>query len=173
MQAQQLCTQINTLSDTQADRIEISSINAPNQTVIGGTCRAMQRAIKLLRAEKVRTFLINATGPCHTSFMKPAADHFSEVLKDYSFHIPSNVIVYSNVTGVMHQESSIKEKLVEQLTAPVLFQKSCTNVLNNYPKVHFFEIGSSIFSRSLRSIQTECNNTTPIAYTTLDSIENM
>jgi [acyl-carrier-protein] S-malonyltransferase len=99
--------------------------NAPGQVVISGHTAAVERAMALA-AEKGarRAILLPVSAPFHCSLMAPAADAMAEALARVTLQ-PPRVPVVPNVTATaVHEPDSLRQLLVQQVTAPVRWRES-------------------------------------------------
>lgn len=78
--------------------VEISTINAPNLTILGGRSKAIDAL--LVRCGRINVFCkkLNANKAFHTSLFQQAAQEFQTQIQNISFNKPSFPI-YSNVRG--------------------------------------------------------------------------
>ena len=102
-----------------------SNYNSPAQVVISGHAAAIDRAEKRAKnfgARRVARLQVSA--PFHSPLMESAADIFARKLSPIEFKIPA-CPVYSNVTAEHHADDpdAIRDLLVQQITAPVLFEQ--------------------------------------------------
>jgi [acyl-carrier-protein] S-malonyltransferase len=110
------------------------------------------------------------SGAFHSPLMKPAQDKLAEAINNIEFN-DSTIPVYTNVDALPEKNSELlKKKLIEQLTAPVLW----TNILNNLQGdgfTEFIEIGpgnvlQGLCKRTLKDINIS-------GYDKLQDIENV
>ena len=106
--------------------IEIANLNCPGQVVLSGSLENIQLARELAaRMSFKRAMLLNVAGAYHSRLMESARDGFEKFIKNIEFSAP-NMKVLSNVTGdLVSDPKDIKQKLVEQIVSPVLFEKCC------------------------------------------------
>lgn len=103
--------------------VTMANLNCPGQVVISGdrdrigvVCDAAKEA------GAKRALPLTVAGAYHSPLMSPAADSLASVLKDTEIISPA-IPVMSNVTGEPHNDpESIRARLVEQVTAPVLWE---------------------------------------------------
>lgn len=106
--------------------VEIANLNCPGQIVLSGGLENIQLARELAaRMSFKRAMLLNVAGAYHSRLMESARDGFEKFIKNIEFSAP-NMKVLSNVTGdLVSDPEDIKQKLVEQIVSPVLFEKCC------------------------------------------------
>lgn len=102
-----------------------ANLNAPEQTVIAGEARAVERAVALARAAGARrTVALPVSAPFHCALMRPAAEKLAVELARVRFSVPAPPVV-SNVEAAPNADPArIPALLAEQVTAPVRFVES-------------------------------------------------
>jgi len=105
--------------------LEITNVNTPKQLVLSGEDAALDAIIARIQDERLgRAVRLDVSAPFHSSLMAPAAAEFFEALKGVPFRAPSLYFI-DNVTGAPEREPErIREKLVRQLSHPVLWSAS-------------------------------------------------
>lgn len=113
------------------DTVQLANINCPGQIVISGTREGVNQAMELAKEKGAKRALpLEVSGPFHSSLMKPAAEKLNEVLNEVSI-IEARIPVISNVTAQpISEPNEIKEKLIEQLYSPVLWEDSVKTLLS-------------------------------------------
>jgi len=117
------------------------NFNCPGQIVVSGTSRACQIAAQ--RAEEfgaTKAIPLNVIGSFHTKLMDPAAQKLNQALKQCHFSRPDCQVI-ANVDVLPYQNTEqISQKLILQLTNPVLWQHTIEKLLDDdYER--FLEIG--------------------------------
>lgn len=110
--------------------VQLANINCPGQIVISGTREGVNQAMALAKEKGAKRALpLEVSGPFHSALMKPAAEKLNEVLNSVKI-VQANVPVISNVTAEPIQEpNDIKERLIEQLYSPVLWEDSVKKLI--------------------------------------------
>lgn len=115
----------------QGGVLACANFNAPGQIVISGDADACDRAERMAGEFSLRASRLPVAGAFHSAHMAPAAERLAAALERVEVQPPSCPVV-SNVTAAPHQaegsepiESTIRRRLVEQLTAPVRWEESC------------------------------------------------
>lgn len=105
--------------------LEITNINAPKQLVLSGEDRALDAVTARIQEERLgRAIRLDVSAAFHSSLMAPAAAMFSETLHGVPFDAPALCFI-DNVTGTPESSPEhIREKLVRQLSHPVLWSAS-------------------------------------------------
>lgn len=101
-----------------------ANYNCPGQLVISGNKEAVERACEVIKeAGAKRAIMLPVGGAFHSPLMQNAKDELEAAIQATTFHKPI-CPVYQNVDGKAHTEpEEIKQNLVAQLTAPVLWTK--------------------------------------------------
>ncbi|HNW70280.1 MAG TPA: ACP S-malonyltransferase [Bacteroidales bacterium] len=114
------------------DVVVPANYNSPGQLVISGTISGINTACELIKAAGARRALpLNVGGAFHSPLMEPARADLAIAIEQTIFHKPLCPI-YQNVTAKPATDPDmIKENLNKQLTAPVLWSQSVTNMVND------------------------------------------
>jgi [acyl-carrier-protein] S-malonyltransferase len=97
--------------------------NAPGHVVLSGETVAVQAAVEAAKERGVRKALpLKVSAAFHSPLMRPAAEHLAEVLESLAVGTPA-FPVWSNARLAVYgtDPAEIREALVEQVTAPVLW----------------------------------------------------
>jgi len=129
-----ICTEINEV-------VVPANFNCPGQLVISGSMKGIEIAcVKLKEAGAKRALPLKVGGAFHSPLMEPARVELEEAIKNTIFSTPI-CPVYQNVTGTpVSSPEEIKKNLVAQLTAPVCFTQTMTNMIADGAS-SFTEIG--------------------------------
>jgi [acyl-carrier-protein] S-malonyltransferase len=110
-----------------------ANFNAPGQVVLSGSTAACERAATVATDKGLRASVLTVAGAFHSPFMAPAAEQLRSALEQVTIADPAYPVL-SNVTGRPHGTGAdaelpiadaIRERLVEQLTAPVRWEDCC------------------------------------------------
>lgn len=109
----------------QGEVVSPANFNSPGQIVIAGNTGAVNRAIEIAKARGFRkAMLLPVSAPFHCSLMTPAGERLAGVLDAISVS-PLQVPVVTNVEAVANSDASrVKELLVKQVSAPVMWDQS-------------------------------------------------
>ncbi len=104
--------------------VEPANYNSPEQTVISGQRRAVEKASQIVKAMGGKVIPLKVSVPSHCSLMKPAADAFR--LKLAQTPIKNiNIPIVQNYTSRAHSMASeIRENLYRQIFSPVRWFQS-------------------------------------------------
>lgn len=126
---------------SSAGVVQCANFNSPGQIVISGSVKGVQRAMQLAKdsgAKMIKELVVS--GAFHSPLMESAISELKEKLYNTPFN-DSICPLYSNVAAEPTTDSSIiKELLLKQLTAPVLWEDSVINMINA-GITEFVEIG--------------------------------
>lgn len=111
--------------------VQLANINCPGQIVISGSAEGVLAACELAREKGAkRAIPLEVSGPFHSSLMQPAATCLEKTLDEVAFK-EAAIPVISNVTAEPIQTpEEIKQKLLEQLYSPVLWEDSVRTLLS-------------------------------------------
>lgn len=136
-----------------------ANYNCPGQLVISGELSAIERAIeKLTENGAKRALKLPVGGAFHSPLMESAKKELENAIDNTTFHNPICPI-YQNVSGHSFvNPSEIKQNLIDQLTSPVKWTQSMTNILKN-GDLEIIEVGpgkvlQGLFKKIDRSIST-------------------
>ncbi|MFE8699041.1 ACP S-malonyltransferase [Cytobacillus sp. FJAT-54145] len=139
--------------------VQLANLNCPGQIVISGSRKGVELAFdKAKEAGAKRVLPLDVSGPFHSVLMKPAAEKLQGVLDEVNVKSAS-VPVIANVTAdEMREASDIKEKLIEQLYSPVLWEDSVQKMIDLGVDT-FIEIGpgkvlSGLVKKVSKSVST-------------------
>ena len=125
---EEICSQINAEGKT----VVAANYNCPGQVVISGTTEGVGCACeKLKEAGAKRALPLNVSGAFHSPLMQPAKEELEAAINSTTFQTP-RCPVYQNVDAMPHTlPQEIKENLIAQLTAPVRWTATITNMIND------------------------------------------
>ncbi len=117
----------------QIDEVVVpANFNCPGQLVISGSFKGLElagEAIKQAGAKRVMPLKVG--GAFHSPLMMPAQEELSRAIEETKFNTPI-CPVYQNYTALPCSDPAIiKEQLIKQLTAPVLWTKTVQNMVND------------------------------------------
>lgn len=117
------------LAEHAPGEVHAANYNTPRQIVISGKREAVARLEAAFRKAGATYFkVLDVSGAFHTPFMAPARDAFRAVVADTAF-APPRIPVISNVTARPHDAATLRERMVEQITAPVRWSDSIRYLL--------------------------------------------
>ena len=124
--------QVKTICETIAEVVVPANYNCPGQLAISGTFKGLELASEALKAAGAkRVLMLNVGGAFHSPLMLPAQEELAKAIEKTEFHTPS-CPVYQNYTAQPETNPKvIKQNLIQQLTAPVLWTKTIQNMVKN------------------------------------------
>jgi len=148
--------QVKTLVAQIGDDLQIANYNSPGQVVLSGKKEAVESSAEMfLSAGAKRAIVLNVSGPFHSSFMKPAAEQFANILAEVEFKTPQ-VPYISNVTAeYVSDPEEIKSLLIKQIYSPVRWVEVVTKLCNDEVEI-FEEIGpGKVLTGLIKKIKKE------------------
>ncbi|MGE8079195.1 ACP S-malonyltransferase [Peribacillus loiseleuriae] len=111
--------------------VQLANINCPGQIVISGSAAGVDKASNDAKEQGAkRAIPLDVSGPFHSVLMEPAASKLQSVLDAIDIR-DTFVPVISNVTAQpVTAANDIKEKLIEQLYSPVLWEDSVKTLIS-------------------------------------------
>ncbi len=145
---------------------QAANYNAPGQIVISGDRAAIGRAVNEASARGAkRALALPVSGAFHSELMQAAATGLAEGLEKVTISAP-RVPVFMNVTAAPTTDpEEIRHRLLEQLTAPVLWSQTLTRMrdggMESYMEVGAGRVLSGLVKRTLgRDARTEARGRT-------------
>lgn len=121
--------------------VQCANFNSPGQIVISGSLNGVKKAMELCKsagAKVVKELVVSAA--FHSPLMLPAKEKLKDAISVTNFYNPK-FPVYTNVTAKPADNIiSIKELLNEQITAPVRWDETIINMIDDGIE-EFYEIG--------------------------------
>lgn len=132
----EICNEIS-----QEEIVVAANFNCPGQLVVSGSVKGIDIAIEKLKAAGAKIAKkLQVGGAFHSPLMKPAKDELEKAIKETNFAKPVCPI-YQNATAQKATEPDvIKQNLINQLTAPVMWTQSVQNMVVDGAK-EFVELG--------------------------------
>lgn len=137
--------------------VQIANLNCPGQIVIAGELRALEAAERLCREKGAkRVVRLKVAGAFHTPLMAPAAQGLREEIERTAFSDPRVPVVQNCCAEKTASARLLKERLVEQLTSPVLWERSMRLLISEGVD-SFVELGpGKVLAGLLRRIDRSC-----------------
>ena len=116
----------------QGEVVAVANDNGGGQVVVSGHKDAVERAIEAAKAKGCkRGMLLPESAPFHCSLMQPAADAMKEALERVSLGTPVVPLIANVLASEITEPGTIKQKLVEQVTALVRWRESVQYMKTN------------------------------------------
>jgi [acyl-carrier-protein] S-malonyltransferase len=107
--------------------VDVCNYNLPNQTVVGGTRAAVERAIELAKERGAQRALeLNVSGAFHSRLMRPAAEGLASSVASASIGAPAVPVVANATATAMSDAGAIREELCAQVATAVCWHDSVT-----------------------------------------------
>lgn len=105
---------------SRRDLVLVTNWNAPEQLVVSGTERGVQRLIEVIHAlRKGNAMRLPVKGAFHSPLMGAVQDAMSELTHDLPWEDAAIPLV-ANVSGkVLTRGTEVRQELIEQITSPV------------------------------------------------------
>lgn len=124
--------------------VNIAILNAPDQTIIGGTAEAIDGAVEALREEALRVTRLPVTAAFHTPAMADACGPLAAELARIEFHEPK-VSVFSNITGDPYPSTAdaARALLARHFAEPLRFTEEIEHLYGAGARI-FVEVGPGV-----------------------------
>ncbi len=134
---------VKNVCDSIEDIVIPANYNCPGQLVISGSIEGINKAIEKLKEKGARRAIaLPVGGAFHSPFMEPAKEELAAAIENTEFNTPK-MPIYQNATAKREiSPEKIKENLVKQLTAPVLWTQIMQNMIADGVK-QFVEVGGN------------------------------
>jgi [acyl-carrier-protein] S-malonyltransferase len=118
-----------------------ANYNCPGQIVISGEVAGVEKAMELAKEAGAKPIRLNVSGAFHSPLMADAADGLQQALDLAPFANP-HFPVYANVNAQPVDDAALARRLlVQQLTAPVQWQREMENLAALHPDALYVEMG--------------------------------
>lgn len=116
----------------QGEVVAVANDNGGGQVVVSGHKDAVERAIEAAKAKGCkRGMLLPVSAPFHCSLMQPAADAMKEALERVALGTPVVPLIANVLASEITEPGTIRQKLVEQVTALVRWRESVQYMKTN------------------------------------------
>ncbi|MBI3895818.1 MAG: ACP S-malonyltransferase [Acidobacteria bacterium] len=152
-QVEELCR-----AAAEGEVVAPANINAPEQIVIAGHARAVQRAIeRALAAGAKRAVPLPVSAPFHCSLMEPAQKRLAPELEATPFHDLSMPLVNNVRAEEVCTGTEARGGILDQIASPVLWEQGMRRLLAL--GIHqFVEVGPGrVLSGLMRQIDRSAN----------------
>jgi len=105
--------------------VDLANINAPNQAVVSGHARAVERLME--RAKEIGAKLVvrlPISVPCHCRLLAEASGLFRKDLEHARFHAFDHPVIPNCDPSVFYSRENAAELLRRQIISPVLWQET-------------------------------------------------
>lgn len=123
---EKVCTEVT----EGGDLVSPANYNSPDQTVISGKTRGVQRAVDLAKGRGAkRAVFLNVSAPFHCSLMKPAMERLATELEKFSFKDIQPPVISNVEADINTSKEEARELLIEQVCSPVKWVQSMRTML--------------------------------------------
>ena len=121
--------------------LEMANFNSPEQVVLSGKTKQIEKLIDSLeQKEKIYFRVLKVSAPFHSSFMKKAQDNMKPLLEALEFKEAFCPVVQNVTAKEEKNPEKLKQNLISQICAPVLWT-DCVRTLYNLKVKEAFETG--------------------------------
>jgi [acyl-carrier-protein] S-malonyltransferase len=118
-----------------------ANLNSPEQIVISGATKAVERAVELCKAAGAKkTVMLKVSAPFHCALMQPAQNQLASTLEGIAFEDPAFPVACNVDARLITRRADVRDCLIRQVTAPVRWVE-CVNLLVQQAPTHLIEIG--------------------------------
>jgi len=126
-----------------------ANYNCPGQIVISGEVAGVEKAMELAKDAGAKAIRLNVSGAFHSPLMADAADGLQQALDVAPFADP-RFPVYANVNAQPVEDAALARRLlVQQLTAPVQWQREMESLAALHPDALYVEMGPGAVLKGL------------------------
>lgn len=142
----------NILKEAKLTTIDIANLNSPNQIVISGLQKDLNKAQSHFEKADAVFIPLNTSGAFHSRYMKTAGDEYREFIQQVAFSSPG-ISVIANVTGEPYTLENVRENLANQLSNCVRWSNSIVYLLSQ-GEMEFEELGvGDVLTKLIRAIR--------------------
>jgi [acyl-carrier-protein] S-malonyltransferase len=135
-QLQQVCAEA-----AQGEVVSPANINSPDQIVISGSTKAVERAAELAKQRGAkRAIMLPVSAPFHCALMQPAQDRLAKDLAGLQFSNPAMPVVANIDAASKTTGEASRSALVQQVTGAVRWS-DCVQKLIAMGAKTFVEVG--------------------------------
>jgi len=135
-QLQQVCTEA-----AQGEVVSPANINSPDQIVISGSAKAVERAAELAKQRGAkRAVMLPVSAPFHSALMQPAQDRLARDLATIEFSDPDVPVIANIDAEAKTNGEASRNALVRQVTGAVRWA-DCVQRLIALGAKTFVEVG--------------------------------
>lgn len=120
--------------------VDVANLNSPTQVVISGEKQAVEKAIEIIAAKKVKFLSVSA--PFHSELMRPAEEKLAAVLNNIEFRDPAFPVINNIEAAEVTTGEYARYSLIKQVSRPVLWHNAMMRFMKEKGIRKFTEIGS-------------------------------
>lgn len=140
------------------EEVEAVNFNSPSQIVISGKKEKVEKATEQLKQKGARRVIsLPVSGAFHTSFMRRAAEKFSQELDKTFFSEPTCPVITNTFAEYATNSKEIKKALKRQIDHPVLWEDAMKKLISEDIDL-FIEVGpGKVLQGLLRKIDRKAS----------------
>ena len=128
-------------STSEEGVVEAVNFNAPGQTVLAGSQKAVAKALQAAKQVGAKRCVpLPLSVPSHSTLMKPAAEQLRDYLQDVDMHAPQLEVIQNVDVCSYSGEAEIRDALYRQLFNPVRWVETIQHMVSSGAKV-LIELG--------------------------------
>ncbi len=120
--------------------VDVANLNSPTQVVISGEKQAVEKAVEIIAAKKVKFLSVSA--PFHSGLMHPAEEKLAAVLNNIEFRDPAFPVINNIEAAEVTTGEYARYSLIRQVSRPVLWHTAMMRFMKEKEIKKFTEIGS-------------------------------
>jgi len=121
--------------------VSAANLNSPDQTVISGSVKAVERAAELMKEAGARkTVMLPVSAPFHCALMQPAQDALAADLHQLAFAAPRIPVAVNVDAALVSDGAAACDALIRQVTGAVRWV-DCMQLLIAQGVTHSVEVG--------------------------------
>ncbi len=130
------------IEDVKGEEVLVAvNFNSPQQIVIAGELKAIERAVQGARAKGAkRAVILKVSGAFHSPLMARAGESLARELENYELKDPAIPVVTNYNANAATSREEIRKALVSQIDSPVLWEDSIKEMLRRGVEI-FIEVG--------------------------------
>lgn len=132
--------EVDSLCEEVDGFVKGANYNCPGQVVVSGDTQALEALKKIGAERKVKMIPLSSSAPFHSERMEPASRVLKAEFEKLEFHAPTVPLIMNVDAEEENDPAKMKEKLVRQVMAPVLWEKTLRRMLEMGVDT-FIEIG--------------------------------
>ncbi len=136
--------------------VEPANYNCPNQLVIAGEIKAVERAAELCKEKGAKkAIMLPVSAPFHTSLLKGAGVKLAKDLENLEFKALNYPLVANVTADYVADSNDVKGLLIDQVSSPVLWENSIAKMVADGYNT-FIEVGpGKALSKFIKKISKE------------------
>ncbi len=108
------------VENAQNEIVEIANFNAPEQQVVSGHSKAVERVCSIAKLKGAKHILyLPISAPFHSSLLRPASYALASALESISLNIPKIDVVNNVDVSIEKDPNAIRDALIRQIWKPV------------------------------------------------------